>query len=122
MLTEAELVAARRFCGYPVRGAGGNPGGWYYYPAYGMLEYRLANLAASEEAVVRQYLATLGALEAAVPGTADGLGVAQAGDYRRNPSELLERIGLLDDWARRLRAFLGVPAGPGVHTQTACVI
>ncbi|MGR3717169.1 MAG: hypothetical protein ACU0B1_10520 [Thermohalobaculum sp.] len=122
MLTEAELVAARRHCGYPAHGAQAPGGGWYFSPAYGALEYRLANLVDSEEVVLRGYVGTIEALEEAVPASADGLDVSEAGSYRRNASELAERIRLLDEWRRRLCAFLGVPAGPGLGGRAQCIV
>ncbi len=114
MLTDAEKVDARRFMGYPVFGT--NPSGnmgWQFYQAAGLLEYRIANLSAAEEAVLRQYLTTITALEQYVPDASAGLDTQAAGEWTRNPAELAERSRLLDGWRRRLCAFLGVPPGPG---------
>ncbi len=114
MLTDAEKVDARRFMGYPVFGT--NPSGnmgWQFYQAAGLLEYRIANLSAAEETILRQYLTTLSSLEHCVPEAAEGLDTQAAGEWTRNPAELAERMRLLDGWRRRLCAFIGIPPGPG---------
>jgi len=88
--------------------------GWQFYQAYGAMEWRLANLSASEEGVLRQYLGTLATLEQAIPGVGAGLDTRAAAGWERNPAELSERTRLFDDWRRRFAAFLGVPAGPSL--------
>ena len=113
MLTDPEKINARRFMGYPVFGT--NPSGnmgWQFYQAAGLVEYRLAHLSGAEEEVLRQYLATIGALEQSIPEAAVALDTRSAGEWVRNPVELAERSRLFDDWRRRLCAFLGVPPGP----------
>lgn len=125
VLTDPEKIDARRFMGYPVFGAApsGNMG-WQFYRAAGLVEYRLANLSSAEEDVLRQYLATINALEHSIPEAASGLDTRSAGGWVRNPVELAERSRLFDDWRRRLCAFLGVPAGPefGGGSSVALVI
>ena len=115
MLNDAEKTDVRRFCGYPAYGAG-QPGamGWRFYQAYGAMEYRLNNLSASEESVLRTHLATLRSFEAAIPGAADNLDTAEAAVWTRNPSEIRDRQRLEQDWGRRLCGFLGLPPGPGL--------
>lgn len=122
MLSEAERTEARRFLGYPVHGVGvaGNSA-WQFYQASGAVEYRLSNLATSEEAVLRKYLSTLEVLEAAIPAVGAGLDTGSAAGWTRNPAELSERGRLFDDWRRRFCAFMGVPAGPGLGQQRASV-
>jgi hypothetical protein len=113
--TEAERTDIRRYCGYPAYGAGAAGfQGWRFYQAYGLLEYRLNNLAGSEEAVVRQYLLTLSQLETAIPQAAGNLDTAQASVWTRNADEMRERTRLFDGWRRRLCGFLGIPAGPAL--------
>ena len=113
--TEAERTDVRRHCGYPAYGAG-NAGfqGWRFHQVYGLLEHRLGRLTGSEEAVVRQYLDTLGQLERAVPEASATLDTDQAAVWKRNPHELRERTRLFDDWRRRLCGFLGLPPGPAL--------
>ena len=115
MLSEAEATDARRYLGYPVHGAdaSGNMG-WQFYQAYGAMEWRLANLSASEETVLRQYLGALAILELAIPGAGAALDTGSAAGWVRNPAELIERGRLFDDWRRRFCAFLGVAAGPAL--------
>ena len=115
MLSEAELTDSRRYLGYPVHGASpaGNMG-WQFYQAYGAVEYRLGNLSASEETVLRRYLGTLGVLERAIPDAGAGLDTEAAAGWTRNPAEMAERGRLFDDWRRRFCSFLGVPAGPAL--------
>lgn len=113
--TDAERTNVRRFCGYPAYGAGNSGNmGWRFYQAYGALEYRLNNLSPSEEQVVRSHLATLATLETAVPAAGDNLDTDQAAVWTHNRDEVRDRTGLLAIWSRRLCAFLGVPAGPGL--------
>jgi hypothetical protein len=112
---ETQLVDIRRFCGYPAYGAGAAGfQGWRFFQAYGLLEYRMQNLAAEEETVVLNYLTQLYALEAAVVGTSARLDTEQAAVWTRNPNEVRERTLLFDDWRRRLAAFMGVPPGPAL--------
>ncbi|WP_159013587.1 hypothetical protein [Acidisoma sp. S159] len=111
--TDAQRTDIRRFCGYPAYGAGASGfQGWRFFQAYGLLEYRLSNLAPAEESVVLQYLATLTGLEQAVPGAGQNLDTDQAAVWTHNRSEVADRTSLFDLWRRRLAAFLGVPPGP----------
>ncbi len=112
--TDSEKTDIRRYCGYPAHGVGGLLQGWRYYQVYGLLEYRLLWLSGSEEAVVRQYLATLALLERAVTEASGNLDTDQAAVWTRNRSEVRDRAGLFDDWRRRLCGFMGVPPGPGL--------
>ena len=117
MFLDSEKTDIRRFCGYPAYGAG--PAGfqsWRFFQAYGLLEYRLNNLAPAEETVVRNHLATLYPLELAIPQAAGNLDTEQAAVWTRNASEVRDRQALLDDWRRRLCGFLGVPPGPALAT------
>jgi hypothetical protein len=114
-LTDAEKTDARRFCGYPAYGAG-SAGfqNWRFYQVYGLMEFRLNNLAAAEEAVLRRYLATLATLEFAVPRSGENLDTDQAAVWTHNRSETEDRAALFDDWRRRLCGFLGIPPGPAL--------
>jgi hypothetical protein len=112
--SEAEKTEIRRFCGYPAHGVGGLLQGWRYYQVYGLLEYRLLWLSASEEAVVRHFLPTLAGLERAVTEAAGNLDTDQAGVWTHNRDEVRDRTRLLDDWRRRLCGFMGVPPGPAL--------
>ena len=117
MFSDQQKTDIRRFCGYPAYGAGmsGNMG-WRFYTAYGALEFRVNNLSASEEGVVATYLATLLQLESAVPGATENLDSDGAGGWKHNPSEVKDRLQLLDAWRRRLCTFLGVPPGDGLSS------
>lgn len=117
MLTPPELTDARRFCGYPVAGTTTSLGP-HYTARFGALEYRLANLSAPEEEVLRTHLATCRTLESAIPEAAEALDTAQAAAWTRNPTEIRDRTRLLDDWRRRLCAFLGLPPGPALAVAT----
>jgi len=101
--TDAQATDIRRYCGYPAYGAGpAGFQGWRFFTAYGLLEFRIANLSDSETAVVTNYLATLAQLETAVTDAGSNLGTAAASVWTRNPAELRERMALFDDWRRRL--------------------
>ena len=113
--TEHERTDVRRFCGYPVFGAGTQGfQNWRFFQVYGLLEFRINYLTGTEETVVRRYLATLSQLELQIPAAATGLDVAQAGPFTRNSGEMGERVRLFDGWRRRLCGFLGVPPGPAL--------
>ena len=79
-----------------------------------MLEYRLNNLAPTEEQVVRSYLSTLSALETAVPQAGGNLDTDRASVWTHNADEVRDRRDLFEDWRRRLCGFLGVPPGPAL--------
>lgn len=111
--TDAEKTDARRFCGYPAYGGGAaGQQNWRFYQAYGQLEFRLNNLSASEEAIVRRYLATLTTLELGIPNAAGNLDTEQAAVWSRNVNEVQDRTALFEQWRRRLCGFLGLPGGP----------
>lgn len=112
-LSDAEKTDARRFCGYPAYGAA--PAGfesWRFFQVYGLLEFRLNNLADAELRIIRRYLTTLNVLEIAIPRSADNLDTDIAAVWTRNKNEPDDRLRLFDDWRRRLCGFLGVPPGP----------
>ena len=113
-LTPAERVDARRFCGFPAYGDANNgQATWFFFQAYGNLEYRLTNVSDPELAVVRTYLSQLASLEAGILGAADNMdALAAAGGYMWNPREARDRQALFTDWRWRLCAFLGVGRGP----------
>jgi hypothetical protein len=117
--TDAEKVDIRRFCGYPAYGASAaGMQSWRYFQAYGLLEFRLTNLSASEILIARRYLGTLTTMETAVPAAADNLDTDQASMWTRNRDELPNRLRLLDEWRRRLCGFLGIAAGPALSSGT----
>ncbi len=121
--SDDERTAIRRYCGYAAYGSGATGfGGWRFFQAAGLLEFRISNLAASEETVARQYLAQLAALEAEVPGVAERLDTSQAAVWTRNPGELRERLQLLDEWRRRFCGFLGIPPGAALGPAGLSVV
>lgn len=122
-LSDAERVDVRRFCGYPAYGAGASGfQSWRFFEAYGLLEYRLSNMSGSEYQVVRQKLASLYGLEQGIPDASVSLDTSEAAVWKRNPSEIADRVGLFETWCRRLASFVGVPPGPGLATQASIVI
>ena len=123
LLTDAEKVDIRRFCGYPAYGAA--PSGmqsWRYFQVYGLLEFRLTNISDTEMIVARRYLGNLIMLEFAVPAASDNLDTDQASMWTRNKDELANRLHLFDEWRRRLCGFLGVPTGPALSSGMASLI
>jgi hypothetical protein len=122
-LSDDEKANVRRFCGYPAYGAGPSGfQGWRFFQAYGLLEYRLgvqadgvsSNLAPAELSILRQYLAALYTLEAAIPGAGANLDTASAAVWVHNANEVSDRTTLYDQWCRRLCQFIGLPPGPGL--------
>jgi hypothetical protein len=123
-LGESEKTDVRRFCGYPAYGAA--PVGfqtWRFYQIFGLLEFRLNNLSASELSVIRRYISTLTTLEEAIPHAGDNMDTDQAAVWTHNKNEVGDRSGLFDDWCRRLCGFLGIPSGPylGIPSITLVV-
>lgn len=113
VLSEAQKVDIRRFCGYPAYGAGASGfESWRFFQAYGTLEYRMNNLAVAEIGVVVNYLATLTALEGAIPQASGNLDTDAAASWQHNAREVHDRMTLFDGWRRRLCGFLGLPPGP----------
>lgn len=113
MLTDAQRVDVRRFCGFPL--FGGQPVqafGHRFYQHYGTLEFRMSNMQDAEEAVVVNYLAQLTALETAIYGTSDNLDTDVAAVWTHNKNEQRDREALFDSTRRRLCAFFGIPPGP----------
>ncbi len=114
-LSDSERTDVRRFCGYPIR-ATGTSGTQFvgYSPSAETLESRLTLLTEPEIAVVRRYLATLTALELAIPRSSENLDTDQAAVWKHNVNEVRDRIELFDDWRCRLSNFLGVPSGSAI--------
>ena len=122
-LTDTEKIDTRRHCGYPAYG--GTASGfssWRFYQAFGLLEYRIVNLADGEVAVVRKYLGTLALLEDAIPSSSGNLDTNQAAVWTRNQNECRDRASLYDGWRTRLCAFLGIPPGPGLLSNSISLI
>jgi hypothetical protein len=113
-LTDAERVEVRRHCGYGPAGTLGIGSGLGIMPVRGDLEFRMSNLSPAEQVVLRRYLGALLTLEIAIPKTGEHLDTEQASVWTRNRNEVRDRLRFLDEWRRRLCAFLGVPPGPGL--------
>jgi hypothetical protein len=122
--TVAERDNIRRFCGYPAYG--GTPSSFQsyrFFQAYGTLEYRLSNLLAEEEAVIRtNFIATLVTLEAAIPAASDNLDTDAAAVWKHNKNEVSDRSALFNKWRRDLCGFLGIPAGPSLGDGSLAII
>src|SRR3954447_19669929 len=82
MLTDPEMIDARRFMGYPALGTAQS------FQVATSVDYRLANLSAAEETVLRQYLTTLAGLEQSIPDAAVGLDTRSAGEMGWDPTGL----------------------------------
>ena len=109
--------------GYEAYGAGASgQQGFRFFTEYGQLEFKMTNLAPAEFQVVRQYLATIYALEAAVPTAGANMGTDQAAVWTRNKSEAGDRSRLYDGWCRRLCGFMGVPPGPALGAGGAVIV
>ncbi len=114
-LTDAEKTDIRRHCGFPL--FGGQPVqafGHRYYSWYGTLEFRMNNMQATEETVVRSYLTTITQLETDIAGARCNLDTDQAAAWKHNKNEVRDRTRLYQHWCRKLCAFFGVPPGPGL--------
>lgn len=117
--TDAEKVDIRRHCGFAA--FGGQPVqafGHRFYQHYGTLEFRINNMQASEEAVVRTtYLTNLSTLETDIFGAAANLDTEQAAIWKHNKREVADRTGLFNQVRRQLCAFIGIPPGPGLASD-----
>jgi hypothetical protein len=122
-LTDAQLVDCRRYCGYGNFGQTVNPAsGYRFMTHYGTLEYRLANLTASETTVVTGMLATLALRESEIGGAAANLDTDAASVWTRNRREVGDRIALYR-WTRlELCNFFGVPPGPSLGQPGMMVV
>jgi hypothetical protein len=123
MLTDHEKIETRRHCGYPAYGSSASGfSTWLYFQAFGLLEYRMNNLAEGEIGVVRRYLGTLAILEVAIPRSSDNLDTDKAAVWARNQNEAVDRERLYDGWRIRLCRFLGLPPGPGLRDNSIRLI
>ncbi|MCE3608069.1 hypothetical protein LXA47_31355 [Massilia sp. P8910] len=118
-LTDDEKTDIRRHAGFGVFGDEATQAfGYRFMQHYGTLEYKLNHMSASEEAVVRSYLATLLDLEMAVPLASDNLDTDAAAVWTHNKREVRDRLDLFDVWRKRLCDFLGIPPGPHLGSST----
>jgi len=122
-LTDREKIDVRRHCGFPAYGASASSfSSWRFFQTYGLLEYRMNNLADGEVGVVRRYLSALDALETAIPQASGNLDTSQAAVWQHNKDEVADRMRLFDSWRARLCSFLGLPPGPGIRTNSARIV
>ena len=117
--TNVERVDIRRFAWYPVAGATlGTFTSYRFFQTYGTLEFRLSNMTAEEEDVVRAtYLANLYTLEAAIPAASANLDTDEAAVWKHNKQEVADRRALFTSWRKDLCEFLGVPPGPAFNSS-----
>ena len=114
--TSAQLVDIRRFCGYQAYGNTATATwGSRFFTAYGILEYKMANMSPDEAAVITStMLPNLTALETALFGTSQNLDTDTASVWKHNKNEFADRWALYANQRRMLCDFLGVPYGPGI--------
>ena len=119
-LTNAQVVAVRRYCGYSV--SGNTTSQPYREPVYSnvtlaslSLDYRLANLQPEEETVVTNYfLFNLAQREQEIQNASRNLDTDKAAVWERNPQEVSDRQNLFNALRRELCSFLGFAPGPGL--------
>lgn len=111
--SDAEKSDIRRFAGYPPYGAG-NSGfqSWRFFAQFGLLEYRLNNMAPAEIQNIRLKLGELYTLDAAIAQAGATLNVDTAAVFVRNRHEVRDRERLFNARRRQLASLLGVPPGP----------
>ena len=115
--SDPEKVDVRRFCGYPPFGAG--PSGfqsWRFFQSYGLLEFRLNNMAPAETQNIRYILAQLYPLESAIWGAGANLSTDIAAVWTHNKNEVVDRTKLFTQIRRHLVSLLGVPPGPNLQS------
>ena len=112
-LLDSEKADVRRFCGYPTYGSGiSGFVGYRFFQAYGVLEYRMNNLAPAEFQNVRYRLSLLYPIETALSGMYALLQVDHAGPFKRNANEQADRTRHYNSERRALCQSLGIPPGP----------
>lgn len=118
-LTDAQLVDARRFCGYAVPAAVAVCGDATVIANSQLLDIILSGLTSTQERVVSTlYLANLTTLEAAIVSASANLDTAKAAVWTHNQDELADRQALYYAVRLQFAAFLGVPPGPGAYAPT----
>lgn len=122
--TTTEKTDIRRYCGYSVYGALPVQGfGYRFFTWEGNLEYKLNNLLAEEETVIRNtYLTNLNQLETDIVGVRANLDTDKAAVWTHNKNEQQDRENLFNSWRKKLCEFLGIPPGPGLQTGIRRVI
>ena len=104
--TNAEVVAIRRYCGYPPPRGGPDP-----------VAAALAGLDADYVDVVRTtFLAVLPLLEADIDAMRSKVGTAIAAVWTRNPPEAAEREASFRTKRLRLCYTIGIESGPLLST------
>jgi hypothetical protein len=113
-LLDAEKADVRRFCGYPTYGGLGAAGlqGWRFFQAYGLLEFRMNNLAPAEAQNVRYRMSVLYAIEQALDAASGNLDTDAAAVWTHNKDEVRDRVVHFADRRRALCQAVGVPPGP----------
>ncbi|TDS68016.1 hypothetical protein C7434_3761 [Pantoea sp. PNA 14-12] len=120
MLTDQQLVDARRYMGYPMTGdtlPDDRSDAAYAQVTSGRfqtLAHRLNTLRDEEEAIVSSFLITLSGLESGIASAADNLDTDKAAVWQRNRSEVSDRTRLYNQWRRQLCGLLGIAPGPSL--------
>lgn len=117
LLSNQQIVDCRRYMGYSVTG---DPESTPYRELVysnvsymGLsLDYRLTHLDAHEAAIVCKFLDKLSSLEEEIYGASDNLDTEEAAVWKRNKSEVSDRINHYTWHRRELCTFLGFPPGP----------
>ncbi len=117
--TDAEKVDIRRHCGYSFFGSQNNPNyGFFYFTWYGLIEYKMNNLAPQEETVVRNvYLSRLSTLETEIfDQTSQNADTDRAAVWDHNKKEQRDREDLYLSLRLKLCRAFGVPFGESIMT------
>lgn len=102
-LTDAEVVATRRYAGYGVS-------------TLEPVATAVTGLSEAGEAALRSaFLVPLAAIEAGILAANDGLDTASAAVWTRNAQELPERTALFRAKRLELCRFLGIDPGIGIY-------
>lgn len=123
-LADWEKADVRRFCGYEPYGGRGVDGFWGYrfFKEYGLLEYRMNNMAPAEYQVIRYHLNFLVQLEVALVSASNNLDTDAASVWKHNAQETNDRRALYHEWRMHLVRNLGVPPGAGLGRGGSIVI
>lgn len=112
--SDQEKADIRLFCGFETYGGEGDAGfqGWRYYQEYGLLEFRMNNLAPAEYQNVRLMLSYLYPIRTAMAAMYATINVAIAASFTRNSSELVDRQQQYTEMRKQLCGAVGIVPGP----------
>lgn len=117
-LSDQERGDVRRFCGYPAYGSGAQGFQSHrFFQWYGVLEFRLSNLAPAELQFIRMLMSNMATVEQGIFCTYENLDTDETPAWKHNKNESVDRWSDFNRQRRHLCGFLGVPEGDALKAQ-----